>query len=94
VIRKRRPADHRNRARRWHDAVANLTVQQAQYAAWLDALPANLQDSTVANALQQICDLDLDELQAIDLPSEFGRDRCPLIELYSDDLHGLGPQNP
>jgi hypothetical protein len=32
-IRTRRPADHRSRARRWQDAVAELTELQAQYAA-------------------------------------------------------------
>ena len=74
AIRTRRPADHRSRARRWHDAVAELTALQAQYAAWLDALPANLQDGIVADALQRICDLDLDELQAIEPPRGFGRD--------------------
>ena len=74
AIRTRRPADHRSRARRWHDAVAELTALQAQYAAWLDTLPANLQDGTVAEALQRICDLDLDELQAIEPPRGFGRD--------------------
>ncbi len=74
VIRTRRPADHRSRARRWHDAVVELMALQAQYAAWLDALPANLQDGTVADALQRICDLDLDELQAIEPPRGFGRD--------------------
>ena len=74
AIRTRRPADHRSRARRWHDAVAELTALQAQYAAWLDALPANLQDGIVAEALQKICDFDLDELQAIEPPRGFGRD--------------------
>ena len=74
AIRTRRPADHRSRARRWHDAIAELTALQAQYAAWLDTLPANLQDGTVAEALQRICDLDLDELQAIEPPRGFGRD--------------------
>jgi hypothetical protein len=39
VIRTRRPADHRGRARRWHDAVAELAALQAQYAAWLESLP-------------------------------------------------------
>ena len=29
VIRTRRPADHRSRARRWHDTVAELTDLQA-----------------------------------------------------------------
>ena len=45
----------RSRARRWHDAVAELTDLQAQYAAWLAALPTNLQDSVIADALQAIC---------------------------------------
>jgi hypothetical protein len=74
VTRTRRPADHRSRVRRWHDAVAELTALQAQYAAWLEALPSNLQDSTIADALQRICDLDLAELQEIEPPRGFGRD--------------------
>ncbi len=74
VIRTRRPADHRGRARRWYDAVTELTALQAQYAAWLEALPPNLQDSLLADALQVICDFDLAELQAIDPPRGFGRD--------------------
>jgi hypothetical protein len=74
VIRTRRPADHRSRARRWHDTVAELTELQAQYMAWRDALPANLQDGALADALQAICDLDLTELQTIDPPRGFGRD--------------------
>jgi hypothetical protein len=36
VVRMRRPADHRSRARRWKEAVAELLQLQAQYAAWLD----------------------------------------------------------
>ena len=74
VIRTRRPTDHRSRARRWHDAVAELGELQTQYADWLDALPTNLRDSALANALQAICDHDLAELQAIDPPRGFGRD--------------------
>jgi hypothetical protein len=42
VIRTRRPADHRSRARRWHDAVAVIVDLQAAYSAWLEALPENL----------------------------------------------------
>ena len=72
--RTRRSADHRSRARRWHDAVAELADLQAQYATWLDALPDNLRDSSTAEALQSICDLDLDELQAVEPPRGFGRD--------------------
>ena len=74
VIRTRRPADHRGRARRWHDAVAELAELQAQYAAWLEALPDSLQDGTTAEAPRAVCDLDLTDLQAIDPPRGFGRD--------------------
>ena len=74
VMRTRRPADRRSRGRRWHDAVAELTELQAQYAAWLEALPINQQDGTLADALQAISDLDLAELQAINPPRGFGRD--------------------
>lgn len=74
AIRMRRPADHRSRARRWRDAVAELTNLQTQYATWLDALPSNLRESTTADALQAICDVDLTDLQAIEPPRGFGRD--------------------
>ena len=74
VVRMRQPIDHRSRAQRWRDAVAELTALQRQYAAWLEAVPASLQDSATADALQAICDLDLVEIQAIDPPRGFGRD--------------------
>jgi len=72
VMRTRRPVDRRGRARRWHDAVAELTELQAQYTAWLEALPINQQDGALANALPAISDLA--ELQAVNPPREFGRD--------------------
>jgi hypothetical protein len=50
------------------------TDLQAEYAARLEALPANLRDSAIAETLQAICDLDLGELQAIEPPRGFGRD--------------------
>ena len=74
VIRSRRPAGHASRARRWQDSVATLVTLQAEYAAWLASLPANLQDTATAEALVAICDLDLGELQAIEPPRGFGRD--------------------
>jgi hypothetical protein len=74
VIRTRRPADHRGRARRWTDHVAGLVEAQVEYAAWLENLPENLRDSPLADALQAICDLDLTELEAIIPPRGFGRD--------------------
>jgi hypothetical protein len=74
VIRTRRPADHRGRAKRWHDTIAALAEMQAEYAAWLEALPENQRDSALGEALQVICDLDLGELLAIEPPRGFGRD--------------------
>jgi hypothetical protein len=74
AIRTRRPLDHRSRAKQWCDAVSVLTTLQPQYAAWLEALPENLQDSALAEALQAICDFDLTELQAIIPPRGFSRD--------------------
>lgn len=74
LTRTRRPADHRSRSRRWLDAVATLTALQAEYAAWLEALPTSLHDSGTGAALQAICELDLSELQAVEPPRGFGRD--------------------
>src|SRR3974390_3348754 len=73
VVRYRRPADHRSRAQRWRDAIGVLLALQAEYRAWLEALPDNLQDGATAQALQAIDDLDLDELAAIEPPRGFGR---------------------
>ncbi len=74
VIRTRRAADHRSRVRRWNDAVAELVTLQAEYAAWLDGLPASLEDTATAEALRAIGELDLGELQAVIPPRGFGRD--------------------
>ena len=53
-IRIQRPLDRRSRAKRWREAVSELTTLQGQYAAWLEALPENLQDSATAEALAAI----------------------------------------
>jgi hypothetical protein len=73
-VRTRRPADHRSRAKRWHDAVAELIRLQAEYEAWLGAVPETLQETATAEALRVICELDLNELQAVEPPKGFGRD--------------------
>ena len=73
-VRIRRPLDHRGRAKRWSDAVSEVTTLQGQYAAGLESLPENLHDSATAEALLAICDLDLTELEAIVPPRGFGRD--------------------
>jgi len=74
VVRYRRPVDRRSRLQRWCDAVAGLLALQAEYAAWYDALPDSLRDTSTAGALQAIVDLDLDELAAIVPPRGYGRD--------------------
>ena len=74
VVRTRRLADLRGRARRWTDHVTRLVEAQVEFAAWVESLPDNLQDSATAEALRAICDLDLSELQAIVPPRGFGRD--------------------
>jgi hypothetical protein len=62
------------RPRRWATAVAALIDLQDEYRAWLDTLPANLEGSRLAEKLQAIAELDLEELQMIDPPRGYGRD--------------------
>ena len=59
---------------RWRDAVAELLALQAEYVIWLDELPASLQGSATAEALQAVANLDLDDLAAIEPPRGYGRD--------------------
>ena len=59
---------------RWAAAVAALIDLQDQYRAWLDNLPASLDGSRLADKLQAIVELDLEELYAIDIPRGYGRD--------------------
>ena len=73
-VRYRRPKDKRSRARRWSDAVQELVDLQAEYQAWLDNLPDNLQSSAVAEQLEAICDMDVEALQEVEPPRGFGRD--------------------
>jgi hypothetical protein len=68
------PAKRRSRARRWRDAIDALLAVQAEYAAWSDALPDSLRDTATALALQEIIDLDLSDLAAIQPPRGYGRD--------------------
>ena len=69
-----RPIRQASRPQQWHGAVATLLRLQAEYAAWLEALPEALCDSSTGEALQAIVDLDLDELASIEPPRGFGRD--------------------
>ena len=74
AVHVRRPIDRRSLVRQWSDAVATLAALQEKYAAWLDKLPENQEDSATADALRTICELDLSELRAIEPPRGFGRD--------------------
>ena len=73
--RYRRPADRRSRPQQWDDAVRTLLALQDQYRAWQDALPASLAGSATAALLEQVCELVLSVLEAVELPRGFGRDR-------------------
>jgi hypothetical protein len=59
---------------RWTAAVAALIELQDEYRAWLDHLPPSLDGSRLAQKLQAIAELDLDERQASDPPRGYGRD--------------------
>ena len=54
VIRIRRPADRRSRIQRWNDTIAAAIELQAEYAAWLEALPDNQQDSALAELCRRL----------------------------------------
>ena|SRR6516225_12233897 len=62
------------RPARWATAVATLVRLQGEYRAWLDNLPPNLENSALADKLQTIVELDLEELAAVDPPRGYGRD--------------------
>jgi hypothetical protein len=64
----------RSRSKRWNDALAEMFAVQAECAAWFDALPESLRDSATAEALQQMIDLDLDAIAAVQPPRGYGRD--------------------
>ena len=70
----RRPARPLSRTERWATAVAALVAVQEEYRGWLGNLPANFEGSRLAEKLEAICELDLEELQSIDLPRGYGRD--------------------
>ena len=69
-----RPIDRRSRPQRWRDAVGTLFALQAEYADWLAARPDSLRNSTTADALEAIVDLDLTPLADIKPPRGYGRD--------------------
>ncbi len=71
--RYRQSQDRRSRPQRWADAVETLHVLQEEYQDWLNNLPENLQSTALAEKLEAVCEVDVDQLD-IDLPLGFGRD--------------------
>jgi hypothetical protein len=67
-------AARRSRSKRWNDALAEMIAVQIECAAWFEALPEGLRDSATAAALQEIIDLDLDAITAVQPPRGYGRD--------------------
>jgi hypothetical protein len=77
-----------SRPKRWHaaieiarGAVTDLEELRDEYQEWLDNIPEGLEDSPVAEKLQEVVDLDLDqitdaldEFENAELPLGFGRD--------------------
>lgn len=47
---------------------------QAEYQDWLDNLPDDLRVSAVAEKLEAVCALDLNDLESVEPPRGFGRD--------------------
>jgi hypothetical protein len=68
------PQRHPPRPQRWAAAVAALVGLQDEYRVWLNNLPASLEGSRLAEKLQAITELDLEELEVIDPPRGYGRD--------------------
>ena len=73
TIRQLRPT-RRSRMQRWNAALGEMIAVQAECAAWFDALPESLRDNATALALQEMIDLDLDAIAAVQPPLGYGRD--------------------
>jgi hypothetical protein len=73
TIKQPRPP-RRSRTKRWNHALAEMIAVQAECAAWFEALPASLCDSATAAMLQEMIDLDLDTIAAVQPPLGYGCD--------------------
>ena len=74
TIKRPAAAARPSRSKRWNDALAEMSAVQAECAAWFEALPESLRDSATASALQDMIDLDLDAIAAVQPPRGYGRD--------------------
>ncbi len=69
-------ADRRTRAQQWADAIQTLADLLDHFQKWRDNLPASLESSPTAEALDAVLELRgyVEELQAVTLPKGFRRD--------------------
>lgn len=74
TIKRAAVTTRQSRSKRWNDALAEMIAVQAECAAWFEALPENLRESPTAEALQELIDLDLDTIAAVQPPRGYGRD--------------------
>jgi hypothetical protein len=74
VVKRAAVATRRSRSKRWNDALAEMIAVQAECAAWFEALPESLRESPTAEALQEMIELDLDAISAVQPPRGYGRD--------------------
>lgn len=73
TVRQPRPS-RQSRRKRWNDALAVMMTVQTECTAWFEALPESLRDSATAAVLQEMIDLDLDAIAAVQPPLGYGRD--------------------
>ena len=73
LIVKRPRAARRSRSKRWNDALIEMIAVQAECAAWFEVLPESLRSATAA-ALQEVIELDLEAIAAVQPPRGYGRD--------------------
>lgn len=76
VVRHRQSPDRLTRAQQWADAIQTLADLLDHFQKWRNNLPANLESSATAEALDAVLELRgyVEELQAVALPKGFGRD--------------------
>ena len=73
---QKKPPRKLNRPQRLARAVAEFSALQGEYETWLDALPANLEESAVAEQLREAIDqlqVVIDAAEEVILPLGFGR---------------------
>ena len=51
-----------------------MIAVQTECSAWFETLPESLRDSATGAALQEMIDLDLDAIAAVQPPRGYGRD--------------------